>query len=380
MRVLHLHSGNMYGGVETLLATLVRESAAVPGMEPSVALCFPGRLADELESMDRAPLMLSPVRLSRPFSLLKARHHLRRLLAEREFDAIVCHQPWTCVAFGAVVRASGFPVNLWVHQPVEGGALLDRLARRTRPDLAICNSAYTQSRVQSWLPGVETAVVYGPVAPPAPAKSGDRAHYRQALATPGDDVVVMTACRMEAWKGHRVLLTALEQLRDMPGWTCWIVGGSQNEDEQAYERELRRAARVFGLEDRLRFTGQRSDVPALLGAADVYCQANTAPEAFGVSFVEALYNGLPIVTSALGGALEVVDRDCGLLVPPGDVDALSAALCTLIADGDMRARMGAAARRRPAAFCGLPVQMRRLQQVLAAQRSPVDLPLAALAG
>ena len=380
MRVLHLHSGNMYGGVETLLATLVRESATAPGMTPDVALCFAGRLSDELRSMGRAPLMLAPFRLSRPLSLLKARHRLRRLLREREFDAVVCHQPWTCVAFGAAVRASGFPVNLWVHQPVEGGALLDRLARRIRPDLAICNSAYTQSRVQRWLPGVETAVVYGPVAPPATAGSADRAHYRRALATSDDDVVVMTACRMEAWKGHRVLLEALERLRDMPGWTCWIVGGAQNEDEQAYERELRRAARVFGLDSRLRFCGERSDVAGLLGAADVYCQANTTPEAFGVSFVEALYAGLPIVTSALGGALEVVDRDCGFLVPPGDVDALSDALCTVIADGEMRARMGRAARRRPAAFCGLQGQMQHLQQVLAAHRSAVDRPLAALAG
>lgn len=370
----------MFGGVETLLTTLVREAKAAPGMTPEVALCFPGRLADELNSMGRAPFMLSPVRLSRPLSLLKARHQLRRLLREHAFDAVVCHQPWTCVAFGTVVRASGFPVNLWVHQPVEGGALLDRLARRIRPDLAICNSAFTQSRVQRWLPGVEAAVVYGPVAPPSRAGSANRAHYRRELATPDDDVVVMTACRMEAWKGHRVLLAALEQLRDVPGWTCWVVGGAQNEDEQPYERELWHAARVFGIEARLRFTGQRSDVAALLGAADVYCQANTTPEAFGVSFVEALYAGLPIVTSAIGGALEVVDRDCGRLVPPGDVDALSDALRTVMADGEMRVRMGGAARRRPAAFCDLPGQMQHLQQVLAAQRAAVDLPVAALAG
>jgi hypothetical protein len=49
MRVLHLHSGNMYGGVETLLATLVREAGAAPGMSSDVALCFPGRLSAELE-------------------------------------------------------------------------------------------------------------------------------------------------------------------------------------------------------------------------------------------------------------------------------------------------------------------------------------------
>lgn len=381
MRVLHLHSGNMYGGVETLLATLVREAAAAPGMRPEVALCFPGRLADELQAMGRPAFRLDPFRLSRPHSLLKARHQLRRLLREQAFDAVVCHQPWACVAFGPVVRAAGFPVVLWVHQPIEGGALLDRLARRVRPDLAICNSRFTQSRVREWLPGVDTEVLYYPVAPPAPASvAGDRARYRRELATPEDDVVVMTACRMEPWKGHRVLLAALEGLGATPGWTCWIVGGAQNAEELVYERELRHAACVFGLESRLRFAGHRSDVGALLRAADVYCQANTTPEAFGISFVEAMYAGLPIVTSALGGPLEIVDRDCGYLLPPGDSGAIGDTLRTLIVDGDLRDRMGRAARSRPAAICDPFVQMQQLQQVLATRRAVAETHLAALAG
>jgi len=148
MRVLHLHSGNMYGGVETLLATLVREAGAAPGMSPEIALCFPGRLSAELEAMGRPAFGLPPVRLSRPHSLVKARLALRRLLREQAFDAVICHQPWACVAFGPAVRAAGFPVVLWVHMAVEGGALLDRLARSVHPDLAICNSEFTRARVR----------------------------------------------------------------------------------------------------------------------------------------------------------------------------------------------------------------------------------------
>jgi len=381
MRVLHLHSGNMYGGVETLLATLVREAGAVPGMSSDVALCFPGRLSAELESASRPAFMLAPVRLSRPHTLLKARHELRRLLRQQAFAAVVCHQPWACVAFGPVARAAGFPVVLWVHMAVEGGALLDRLARRVRPDLAICNSEFTRTRVREWLPGVETGVVYGPVAAAAGrADPADRARMRQALDTPESDVVVVMASRLDPMKGHRVLLGALERLRAVPGWTCWIVGGAQGPDEQAFERDLRRASRVFDLERRIRFTGHRADVPALLAAADVYCQPNTAPDAFGLSFVEALHAGLPVVTSGIGGALEIVDQGCGCLLPPGDADTLADALRTLIGDGELRARLAEAARRRPAAVCEPRHEMRRLQQLLAAQRSPIELPLAAVAG
>jgi hypothetical protein len=207
MRVLHVHSGNMYGGVETLLATLVREGAAAPGMTSEVALCFPGRLADELKAMERPAFMLEPVRLSRPFSLLKARQSLRRLLREQSFDAVVCHQPWSCVAFGPVVRAAGFPVVLWVHMAVEGGALLDRLARRVCPDLAVCNSEFTRTRVRGWLPNVQTEVVYGPVSLAAvPPGAPTREEMRASLGTPLNDAVVVMASRLDAMKGHRVLI------------------------------------------------------------------------------------------------------------------------------------------------------------------------------
>jgi len=381
MRVLHLHSGNMYGGVETLLTTLVREAKAAPGMTPEVALCFPGRLAAELEAIGRPAFMLEPVRLSRPFSLLKARQALRRLLREQPFDAVVCHQPWSCVAFGPVVRAAGFPVALWVHMAVEGGALLDRLARRVRPDLAICNSEFTRTRVKRWLPNVQSEVVYGPVSLAiVPPGALSREAMRASLDTPLNDTVVVMASRLDAMKGHRVLISALERLRQVPGWTCWIVGGAQSADEAVYEHELQRAVHVFDLDRRVRFVGQRSDVPAVLRAADIYCQPNTAPDAFGLSFVEALHAGLPVVTSALGGALEIVDRDCGYLLPAGDEDALAAALRALIVDAGQRTRLGQAARHRPAAVCDPRTEIRRLQQVLASFPPAADTPLTALAG
>ena len=381
MRVLHLHSGNMYGGVETLLVTMVREAAVAPDMQHEIALCFEGRLSAELEAIGRPALALPPLRLSRPHTLLKARLALQRLLREQRFDAVVCHQPWACVAFGPVARAAGFPVVLWVHMAVEGGALLDRLARRVRPDLAICNSEFTRARVRGWLANVHTEVVYGPIAPAAIADAAaSRDELRASLHTPSGDTVIVMASRLDAMKGHRVLLSALERLRDVSGWTCWIVGGAQRADEEAYARELRQAVRVFGLGSRVRFLGRRGDVAMLLRAADIYCQPNTAPDAFGLSFVEALQAGLPVVTSGIGGALEIVDRECGCLLPPGDEEALTDALRALLADGGMRTAMGHAARARAAVLCNPGVEMRRLWQALAAHAPVAAEPLAALAG
>ena len=77
-------------------------------------------------------------------------------------------------------------------------------------------------------------------------------------------------------------------------------------------------------------------------SADIHCQPNTGPEPFGIAFVEALYAGLPVVTTRLGGALEIVNETCGVLVPPGDAGALAAALRRLIADPAERSRLGRA--------------------------------------
>jgi glycosyltransferase involved in cell wall biosynthesis len=116
--------------------------------------------------------------------------------------------------------------------------------------------------------------------------------------------------------------------------------------------------------------GERRDVAQILGAANIYCQPNTEPEGFGLTFVEAMHAGLPVVTSGIGGACEIVDESCGVLTPPGDVPALSSALDRLIVDRDLNARLGAEARRRSELLCDVPRQMHRIQAVLASLVAP----------
>ena len=116
----------------------------------------------------------------------------------------------------------------------------------------------------------------------------------------------------------------------------------------------------------MRWLGERQDVPRLLAAADVHCQANIAPEPFGVTYVEALAAGLPVVASAAGGAIEIVDDSCGVLVPPGDSEALARALERLIVDRGLRAKLAAGAPARARHLSDPATQMSRLAQALRA--------------
>jgi glycosyltransferase involved in cell wall biosynthesis len=364
LTLLHAHSGNLYGGVETMLATLVRHP------EPLVhrfALCYEGRLAGELRGAGAQVGILGDVRFSRPWSVFRARRRLARIIRAHWPATVICHSPWALAAFGPVVRAQGVPLVLWVHAAFTGRHWLERLARLTAaPDLAVCNSQYTRAAFAHAFPATRADVVYPPVAPPPTFEPVRRPAKREGHGADPDTVVISLVARLERWKGHLALLEALTQLPPTPQWTVWIVGGAQRRAEDVYRADLERRTNEARLADRVHFLGQRNDVASLLWASDIYCQPNTEPEPFGISFIEALYAGLPVVTTDLGGAREIVTPACGALVPPGDPPALRNALKRLMTDADLRHRIRAAAPARAAALCSPETTVERLAEVLSA--------------
>jgi glycosyltransferase involved in cell wall biosynthesis len=188
---------------------------------------------------------------------------------------------------------------------------------------------------------------------------------RNTLSAKPSDIVIIQVSRLEPLKGHSVCLEALAHLRDKPGWVYWQVGGAQRPAERKYLGQLRADAARLGISDRVHFLGEREDVHELLSGADIFCQPNLQPEAFGISFVEALYAGVPAIGSAIGGVLEIVNDSCGRLVPAGDSAALSSAMRELIDNPDARAALGSAGPARARALCDPTVQMRRIDTLLA---------------
>jgi len=365
MRVMHIVSGRLYGGVETLLVTLARCRELCPAMDPEFALCFDGRLREELSASGVAIHLLGEVRARNPLSVLRARRSLREVLNARGVDLAICHLPWTNAILGPSVRSAGIPLIFWMHGVMNRLTWLDRWAAMTPPDAVICNSKYTANSLPAIFPRVPSKVIYLPVAPPARDRSAqDRLDIRREFDTLADAIVIVQVGRIERLKGHLVHLTALSQLREVPNWIAWFVGGAQRLAEVAYEAELKSAASALGIADRIRFVGERSDVAKILAASDILCQPNIAPEGFGITFIEALYAGLPVVTSALGGSLEIVDSSCGIMVPPRKPEAVADALEKLIGDRDLRLRLGAAGPARAKQLTDPAVQMSQLRSLL----------------
>jgi glycosyltransferase involved in cell wall biosynthesis len=365
MRVLHVYSGNLYGGVETFLVALARQRSLCPDLEAHYAVCFTGRLSKELTGASTPVHCLGPARISRPWTVWRARRQLSQLLARESFDVAICHGCWPHVLFGSVIHELGLPLVFWSHDAPTGQHWLERRAKAVRPDLVLTNSRWTLDQIPKLFADVHGEVLHYPVPEPETVdRLMVRRQVRALLETPDNVVVIIQSSRLEQWKGHQVLLQALEHVPQRPVWQCWIAGGAQRPHESSYLTELQATAARLGIADRVRFLGQRTDVTQLLAAADIHCQPNTGPEPFGIAFVEALYAGLPVVATAMGGALEIINEKCGCLVPPGSPDLLAGELCRLISDQEARMALGAAGPARARELCEPATQMRKLSTLL----------------
>jgi len=321
-------------------------------MEMSVALTSDGRIAADLRRAGVPVTILGEARISRPLTVARARRALASLLESQRPDVMVCHQAWPLALFGAVARRHSIALVLWLHM-VPGRHWLDRLAWRVKPGTIVCNSHFTAAALAPSDARVE--VVYAPV---------ETDVEPVARAASNGSTIIIQVSRMEPLKGHAVLLDALAQLRDRAGWVCRLAGGAQRPHEARYMDSLRARAATLGIADRVEFLGERSDIDELLAGSDIYCQPNIEPDAFGISLIEAMRAGLPVVTSALGGAAEIVDETCGVLVTPRDASGLALELSALLDDRGRRDRLGARGPARARALCDPVAQMPRIAAIL----------------
>jgi glycosyltransferase involved in cell wall biosynthesis len=176
---------------------------------------------------------------------------------------------------------------------------------------------------------------------PVPQSPGaiDRADARDALGVPADALVIGCVGRLVELKNHRLLLDQVPALAAMfPDVRVLLIG------DGPMRASLEDRARVLGIEAHVRFTGARDDVGRLLPALDVFALPSRT-EGLSIALLEACAAALPVLASDVGGNPEIVRHGrTGLLFPSDDGAALRAALVQLLADRQLRASLGSAAR------------------------------------
>jgi glycosyltransferase involved in cell wall biosynthesis len=312
--------------------TLVLEDA--PGVEPL---------------RERAAALEVPVRLvaPMPLGLVGARRvpALARLLRRERPEVFHAHMssPVACkwgltAAVLARVPAVLGTVQVGAYEPPDRSAYwqLRALARGVDRYLAVSREIAAELTGDLDWPQEKVEVVYNAVdveraAVPAPPG------LREQLGGNDTRPLVLTPARLNPQKGHRALLEAIAEVPE-----ALLLFAGDGPEQAPLEAEAER----LEVADRVRFLGRRKDVPQLLATCDVFALPSLY-EGSSLAVLEAMAAGIPIVSSAIGGTDELIeDGRSGLLVPPGDAKALAGALRRVLADGELRASLAAAARER----------------------------------
>lgn len=182
-------------------------------------------------------------------------------------------------------------------------------------------------------------------------QSHDVLQVRKEFDCMPDQMLVGLVGRLDWWKGHEFFLEAMaEVVNKNHNIRGLIIGGLA---ELSYDTSIRYLDRLhvmvksLGLGEKIIFTGHRRDVPRLIAALDVVVHASSTPEPFGVVIIEGMAAGKPVVATAAGGVLDIIEDGVnGLLVPCKDSKAMARAILQILSDRDKAKKMGLAARRR----------------------------------
>jgi len=216
-------------------------------------------------------------------------------------------------------------------------------------DRAIAVSGSTRDFLvrQRHVPAARVRLIWNgaPLADFAPVPPAVALATRRELGVPAEAPLVGSISRLSEQKGHRYLLDAAARVVARRKDARFLIVGDGDQMES-----LRRQAEALGIAASVVFAGHRTDVPALLGALDVFCISSTY-EGTPLALFEAMAAGKAIVSTAVDGCREVLeDGVTGLLVPPRDPEALSSALLRCVDDAALRASLARRAREASARY------------------------------
>jgi len=344
-RVLILTVGFGVGGAEQLiLMTAPRLRDA--GFEITVAaLKGRGPIARELEAAGVRCVALDG--RGRGDFLVVGR--LLRFLRAEPVEILHAHLFPANLAARLAGRAAGVPIVITAHHDTDvwnrpSHRLMELLTAGMSDRTVACSEAVRRYVLERYgLPEAKVVTLRNAIVVPALVDDPVvRARQRAGFGAAPADLLIGTLGRLEEpKKGLSFFLRAASLVaRQRPQARFVLVGGGPA------RKRLEALAQAAGLTGSTVFAGERRDVAALLPAFDVFVQPSLW-EGFGLTLLEAMAAARPVIASRVGGVPEIVrDGRDGLLVPPGDTEALAGAILRVLGDPDLAARLGRAGRER----------------------------------
>ncbi len=363
LRVLYLIDSLGNGGAEQLLAAYLEHLPDL-GVDPVVVA---------LQDRSGNPMAGPIAALGVPVRTLDIRHLRQRgaaaevadVVADVDPDVVHTQLEFANILGTAAAARAGIPTLSTIHtldrpRPWSRDALRFRLMawmlrRRADRVIAVSRSARDHFLGRSRAAREQVITIHNGIDLDRFADTGDRAATRAALGIPEDAPVIATVAVLREPKGIDDMLDALPAIAaSLPTVRYLVVGDGE------HGPALRGRVADEGLADRVVLAGSRTDVAAMLGAADVFVLPSHI-EALPTVLIEAMTAGLPIVATDVGGIPEMVERGTSaLLVPPHRPDLLADAVVRVLTNPMQATAMGRAGRRLAADRFDIRRQARRL--------------------
>lgn len=362
-RVLFISGAGERGGAETVLLTLLRHLDR-RRVDPIVVSLRDGPLVRDLANVVGRPVtVLSAPRfrqLARGAALVGA---LMRFVRDSRIDLVHANGTGSHLYGGLAAWRAGVPCVYHAHDVVESTwsaqTLLQRLALRVPARAVVAVSEYAATSLRAAGARAPVHVIYNGVEVDAPGAAERPGGWPPEHAAPR----IVWCGRLQRWKGPHVFVEAAARVRrEVPAARFVVVGGSPFGLEPELPAELERLRNRWHLDTVLELTGHLEDPRPILGDAAVVVDSSVQPGTASMVLLEAMALGKAVVGSRVGGVPEYVeDGVTGVLVPPGEVDALADAIVRLLADDGERARLGAEAHRRVAERFSAAAASRRME-------------------
>lgn len=339
MRILQICSAREIGGGERHLADLANNLAS-RGHEIFAAISPGSPLRAEFSSLASENVIELPMRNALSVS---SGMRISRFVRERRIEIIHAHVARDYPLAALAAGRSGARLVLTRHVLFPLSRIHRLTLRRTSRVIAVSEAVAAGLRAQNIFPEGKIITIHNGI---------DVERFEQGSRGTGVPHVNHTQDRIRiGMVGHLAPIKGQEEFIRAAAIICrtrndvdFIIAGEDKSRDGQNRANIEKLTRELALKDRVQLTGWTDEVASLLATLDVFVSPARS-EPFGLSIVEAMAAGVPVVATASEGAREIIDADdSGRLVPIGDAQALAKAMVDLLGDVNERARLARNAR------------------------------------